>query len=54
MLLIIFLILLTLALGLGIFWFIKQKRASVEKNINKYNKFEDEDNFQDLNEKRVF
>ena len=53
-LLIIFLILLTLALGLGIFWFIKQKRASVEKNINKYNKFEDEDNFQDLKEKRVF
>ena len=52
--LVIFIILLVLALGFGIFWFIKRRRTSVEKNINKYNKFEDEDNFKDMNEKRVF
>ena len=52
-LLIIFIILLILVLGVGLFWYIKRKK-SVEKNINRYNKFEDEENFQDMNEKRVF
>ncbi len=52
--LIIIIIILILALGYGIFWFLKRRRNSVEKNINKYNKFEDEDHFQDMNEKRVF
>lgn len=52
--LIIFIILLIVFLLFGVFWFIKKRKNSVEKNINKYNKFEDEDNFKDMNEKRVF
>ena len=52
--LIIFIIILILALGFGIFWFIKKRRGSIEKNINKYNKFDEDENFQSLNEKRVF
>ena len=52
--LIIFIILLVIALGFGIIWLIRKRRNSLEKNINKYNKFEDEENFQDMNEKRVF
>lgn len=52
--LIIFIILLILALGFGVFWIIKQRRASVEKNINKYNKFEDEENFQNMSEKKIY
>ena len=52
--LIIFIIILILALGFGGFWFIKKRRGSVEKNINKYNKFDEDENFQNMNEKRVF
>ena len=52
--LVIFIILLSLALIYGIFWIFKKRRNSVENNINKYNKFEDEENFQDMNEKRIF
>ena len=52
--LVIFIILLILGLGCGAFWLLKKRRNSVEKNINKYNKFEDEDNFQDMNDKRIF
>ena len=52
--LIIFFIIILLILIFGIIWFIKKRRGNVEKNINKYNKFEDEENFQDMNEKRVF
>jgi hypothetical protein len=53
--LIIFLIILGIALLFGLFWFIRKRKGSVEKNINKYNKFEEDDNFQNLNEqKRVF
>ena len=50
--LIIFFILLFLVLVLGIIWYIKKRKGSVEKNINKYNKFdEDDDNFQNMNQK---
>lgn len=52
--LIIFIILIILVFGFGIFWFIRKRNSSGEKNINKYNKFEEDDNFQDMNEKRVF
>lgn len=52
--LIILLIIIILALCYFAFWFIKRRRNQVEKNINKYNKFEDEENFQNMNEKRVF
>ena len=52
--LVIFIIILVLALVYGIFWIIKKRRSSVQQNINKYNKFEDEEDFKDMNEKRVF
>lgn len=49
--LIIFFIILFLVLVLGVIWFIKKRRGSVEKNINKYNKFDEDDNFQNMNQK---
>ena len=52
--LIILIILIVLLIGFGVFLFIKRRRGSLEKNINKYNKFEDEENFQSMNEQRVF
>ena len=52
--LIIFIIILILVLGFGVFWLIKNRRGSVEKNINKYNKFDEDENFQKMNEQRVF
>ena len=53
-LIIILIIILILVLGFIIFWVYKKRKNQAEKNINKYNKFEDDENFQDLNEKRVF
>ena len=52
--LIILIILIIIALLFGIFVFLSKRKGSVQKSINKYNKFEDEDNFQNMNEKRVF
>ena len=52
--LIIFIIILILVLGFGVFWIIKKRKGSIEKNINKYNKFDEDENFQNMNEKRVF
>ena len=52
--LVILIIILIIGLIFAIFWLFKKRRNSIEKNINKYNKFEDEENFQDMNEKRVF
>ena len=52
--LVIFIIILILALLYLAFLFIKKRRNSIEKNINKYNKFDEDDNFQNMNEKRVF
>jgi hypothetical protein len=52
--LIILIIILSIALLYAAFWFIRKKRGSVEKNINKYNKFDEDENFQNMSEKRVF
>ena len=53
--LIIFIIILIVAILFGIIWFIRKRKSSVEKNINKYNKFDEDDNYQTLNEQnRVF
>ena len=52
--LIILIIIIVLVFGYGVFLFFKKRRGSLEKNINKYNKFEDEEHFQDMNEKRIF
>lgn len=51
---IILIILLLLGLCYFVFWFIKKRRGPVEKDINKYNKFDEDEHFQDMNEKRVF
>ena len=53
-LLVNFSVLIILALGIGILWFLKKRKNSSKNNIDKYNKFEDEENFQNLDEKRVF
>ena len=52
--LIIFIVLLIIALGIGVFWFINKRRSSADKNINKYNKFEEDETFHNMDEKRVF
>jgi len=52
--LIILIIVIVVVLLYGVLWFIKRRKGSIEKNINKYNKFEDEENYQDLKENRVF
>ena len=52
--LVILVILIVIALAYGLFWLLKKRKGALEKNINKYNKFEDEENFQSMNEKRVF
>ena len=51
---IILIIVLVLGLLFLVFWIIKKRRSSMEKNINKYTKFEEDENFKDMNEKRVF
>ena len=53
--LIIFIIILVIALSFGVFWLIRKRKGSVEKNINKYNKFDEDDNYQNLSEQnKVF
>ena len=53
---VILIIVVIIAAGIGIFYFIKIKCGSnFEKNINKFNKFEDEEtDIKPMNEKRVF
>jgi len=50
---VILIILIILGLGFAVFWLIKNKRKS-ETNINKFSKFEDEEDYQNMNEKKVF
>ena len=52
--LVILIILIIVALGFGIFLLLRKRKNSIEKNINKYNKFEDEENYQNMKENRVF
>lgn len=52
--LVILIIVIVIILLYGVFWLIKRRKGSIEKDINKYNKFEDEENYQDLKENRVF
>ena len=51
--LIILIIIISIALGFGIFYFIKKKNKT-ENDINKFNKFEDEEDFKPMDDKRVF
>lgn len=51
----ILIILLIICIGFGVFFFIKKrKQSNVEKNINRFTKFEDEEDFQNMNEKKVY
>lgn len=49
----ILIILIVLGIGFAAFWLIKNKRKT-ESNINKFSKFEDEEDYQKINEKKVF
>ena len=49
----ILVILILLVLGIGIYFFF-MKRRKLEKNINNFSKFEDEEDYQNMNEKKVF
>lgn len=51
--LVILIIIIALGLGFGVFYFLK-KRSKTENDINKFNKFEDEEDFKPMDEKRVF
>ena len=51
--LIIFIILIILCICFGVFW-IMRRRGKTEKNINQFSKFEDEEDYQHMNEKKVF
>ena len=50
---IILIILIILGLGFAVFWFLKNRRKT-ETNINKFSKFEDEEDYQAMNDKKVF
>ena len=50
----IILIILIIIVIIGIRWFIKNGNSNVEKNINKFNKLEEEEDFHNINENRVF
>ena len=50
---VILIIIILLGLGFAVFWFIKNRRKT-GTNINKFSKFEDEEDYQNINEKKVF
>lgn len=53
-LIVILIILLIIVLGFLIYFFIIRKNSKVEKNINKFSKLEEEEDFHNMNENRVF
>lgn len=52
--LIILIIILIIAILIGVFFFIRKRRENVEKNINRFTKFEDEEDFKNMNENKVY
>ena len=52
--LVILIILLIIGIGFGIFYFLRLKRSRVEKDINRFTKFEDEEDFKNMNENKVY
>ena len=52
--LIILIILLILGIGFGIFYFLRLRKNKVEKDINRFTKFEDEEDFKNMNENKVY
>ena len=53
-LIIILIIIIIIGLAFGVFWFIKKRNSPIERKINKYNKYDEDPNFQDLQGKKVF
>lgn len=51
---VIFIILLIVVLSYLIYLFIKRKNSKVERDINKFSKLEEEEDFHNMNENRVF
>lgn len=52
--LVILIILFIIVIAIGILFFIKNRKGNVEKSINKFNKLEEEEDFHNMNENRVF
>jgi len=52
--LVILIILLIIGIGLGVFYFIRKRKNKVEKDINRFTKFEDEEDFKNMNENKVY
>ena len=50
---VLLIIIILLGLGFAVFWLIKNRRKD-GSNINKFSKFEDEEDYQNMNEKKVF
>ena len=52
--LVILIIILLLGLGFGVFYYFKKRRNGSSKEINKFTKFEDEDDFKNMHEKKIY
>ena len=52
--LVILIILLVIGIGLGVFYFLRLRKNKVEKDINRFTKFEDEEDFKNMNENKVY
>lgn len=52
--LVILIILIILTLGFVIIYLIRKKRSNIEKNINRFTKFDDEEDFKNMNENKVY
>ena len=52
--LVILIIILLLGLGFGIFYYFKKRRNGNSQEINKFTKFEDEDDFKNMQEKKIY
>jgi len=50
---VLLIIIILLGLGFAVFWLMKNRRKD-GTNINKFSKFEDEEDYQNMNEKKVF
>ena len=52
--LVILIVILLLGLGFSVFYFIKKRRSGKSEEINKFTKFEDEDDFKNMQEKKIY
>jgi len=52
--LVILIILIIIGIGFGVFYFLRKRKNKVEKDINRFTKFEDEEDFKNMNENKVY